>query len=89
MLDKRKQLYNMTARGGGTYPYKITEHGAVGGYRPTPSESRNGGTVTYRPWQRNETLPDDARTSSGRKGDVAAGADFDMRPQAFLGVFGG
>jgi hypothetical protein len=46
----------MTARGGGTYPYRITEHGAGrGGYRPTPSESRNGGTVTYRPWQRNET----------------------------------
>ena len=34
-------------------------------------------------------LPDDARTSSGGKGYVAAGADFDLRPQAFLGVFGG
>jgi hypothetical protein len=27
-----------------------------GGVRPTPSKSRNGGTVTYHPWQRNETL---------------------------------
>ena len=26
------------------------------GVRPTPPESRNGGTVTYHPWQRNETL---------------------------------
>ena len=24
-------------------------------YRPTPSESRDGGTVTYRPWKRNKT----------------------------------
>ena len=32
-------------------------------------------------------LPDDARTSSGGKGDVAAGADFDLKPDAFLGVF--
>ena len=33
-------------------------------------------------------MPKDARTSSGGKGDVAAPADFDLRPQAFLGVFG-
>ena len=26
-----------------------------GGVRPTPPESRNGGTVTYHPSQRNET----------------------------------
>jgi hypothetical protein len=26
-----------------------------GGVRPTPPESRNGGIVTYRPLQRNET----------------------------------
>jgi hypothetical protein len=31
-------------------------------------------------------MPDDARTSSGGKGNVAAGADFDLWPQAFLGI---
>jgi hypothetical protein len=53
----------MTARGGGTYPYRIThgitEHGAAGSTDlppRNPSESRNGGSVTYRPWKRNETL---------------------------------
>jgi hypothetical protein len=42
---------------GGTYPYRITEHGAAGGTYPlpTPSESRSGGTLTYHPWQRNAT----------------------------------
>jgi hypothetical protein len=33
----------------GTSPLKITEHEAPGGYLPTPSESRIGGTVTYHP----------------------------------------
>jgi hypothetical protein len=32
----------MTARGGGAYPYRITEHGAAGG---TDLPPRNRGTV--------------------------------------------
>ena len=45
----------MTARGG-DLPLQNYVTSGRGGYRPTPSESRNGGTVTYRLWQRNETL---------------------------------
>ena len=34
----------MTARGGGTYPYRITEHGAVGG---TASIGFDGGSQRW------------------------------------------
>jgi hypothetical protein len=34
-------------------------------YRPTPSESRNGGTVTDHPWQRNATLAINMAESAG------------------------
>jgi hypothetical protein len=45
----------MTARGGVPTPPKLRNM-EPRGVRPTPSESRNGGTVTYHPWQRNEPL---------------------------------
>jgi hypothetical protein len=39
--------------GGSDPPPRNREHGAPGG--SDPSESRNGGTVTHHPWQRNAT----------------------------------
>jgi hypothetical protein len=55
----------MTTRGGGTDPYKITEHGAAGGTGLLPPRNRGTvayiRTVTYRPGQRNETPPRKSR----------------------------
>jgi hypothetical protein len=50
------KLRNMTARAEGDLPLQNYGTWGRGGYRPNPSESRNGGTVTYHPWQRNATL---------------------------------
>jgi hypothetical protein len=46
----------MTAREGVPTPPELRNM-RPRGVRPTPSESRNGGTVTDHPWQRNETPP--------------------------------
>jgi hypothetical protein len=49
----------MTARGGAPTPTELRNMGRWGylpTMLPTPSEPRNGGTVTYHTLQRNETL---------------------------------
>jgi hypothetical protein len=43
-------------RGGSDPPPPELGHMVPRGVRPSPSESRNGGTVTHHSWQRNATL---------------------------------
>jgi hypothetical protein len=62
--------YGTWPRAEGDLPLQNYGTWGRGGYRPTPSESRNGGTGAYHPWQRNATVVLDAFAPHGGGGVV-------------------